>query len=122
MGNIQLFSFIGFEELLLFTKHLGIMLKSGVSISEAIEIIKDQTNNNSFKTILIDIEKEIKNGHSLFRALSKHPKVFNSFYLHLVKVGEESGNLEKNLIYLADSLKKIMIFKKKYKVPYFIQS
>lgn len=98
---------------LLFTKHLSVMLKSGIPISEAINSIKAQTKNLKFKQILEDVSQEVENGQSLERALSKHPQVFDALYLSLVSVGEKSGNLEKNLEYLALQLKKNYEFNKK---------
>jgi len=102
-----------FLEKFLFTKHLGVILKSGIPIAEAISIIKDQSTNNGFKMTVTKIEKDIINGTSLYQALKKFPRIFDSFYLHLVKIGEDSGNLDTNLNYLATALRKNYDFKKK---------
>jgi type II secretory pathway component PulF len=98
---------------MLFTKHLSLMLKSGIPLTEAIEAIKDQTKNPTFKVILGKIIKDIENGQSLEKALGKYPEVFDSLYLSLIEVGEKSGNLEENLDFLATQLKKIYDFNKK---------
>lgn len=98
---------------LLFTRHLGVMIKSGIPIMEAISIVEEQTTNRSFKKVLASIGKEISNGKQLNQAVAKHPRVFDPLYINLIKLGEESGNLEKNLEYLADQMKKNYEFSKK---------
>jgi type II secretory pathway component PulF len=89
------------------------MIESGIPIGEAIDIIQQQSRKQSLKLLLETILKDINNGQSLEKALSKHPKVFDPFYINIVRIGEESGNLEKNLKYLAEQLKKNYEFKKK---------
>ncbi len=115
MKNITLFSRVSFLDKLLFTKHLSVMIKSGITLSEAVEVLRTQTSNIAFKSVLVEIEKEINNGQTLKKALSKHPKIFDPLYLNLISIGEESGNLEKNLEFLAEELQKTYEFDKKVK-------
>lgn len=98
---------------MLFSKHLSVMLKSGIPLQEAVGQLKDQTNNPHFKKVLTQVSKDIENGQSLEKALGKHSQVFNSLYLSLVATGEKSGNLESNLEYLSTQLKKKYEFQKK---------
>lgn len=100
-------------DIVLFTKHLSIMIKSGVPILEAIGILTEQTKNHGMKKILLGVEADIKNGSSLLLALKKQPKTFSSFYTSMITIGEESGKLEEVLTYLAEHLKKQYDFKKK---------
>jgi type II secretory pathway component PulF len=111
--NISIFNRVSFVEKLLFTKHLAVMIESGIPIGEAIDIIRQQSKKPGLQKLLEDILADIDNGQSLEKALSKHPQVFDPFYINIVKIGEESGNLEKNLKYLAEQLKKNYEFKKK---------
>lgn len=112
-SNFNLFEKVGDIDVLLFTRHLSIMLKSGISLAEAISIIEGQTQNRLFKKIVHSIKKTVVSGRTLSKALTEFPRVFNSFYLSLIAIGEESGNLEKNLDYLALQIKKNQEFKKK---------
>lgn len=98
---------------LLFTKYLSEMLKSGIPVDEAISTAKDQSKNPYFKKILRQIEDSVRNGQSLHKSLARFPDAFSPLYTSLVKVGEESGNLEENLGYLATQIKKAYEFKKK---------
>lgn len=117
--NFNLFEKVGTMDVLLFSRHLSIMLKSGISIAEAIEIIEAQTQNQLFKRIVHSIKKTIVSGRTLSKALGEFPRVFDSFYLSLISIGEESGNLEKNLDYLALQIKKNLEFKKKVQAALF---
>lgn len=111
--EIQILSRIKFIDKLLFTKHLAMMVKSGITLSEAIDTIASQTPSQKFRKVLTAISDDIKNGNSFPLALKKHPKVFNQFYVTLTEVGEESGTLDENLKYLSDQLAKEYALKKK---------
>ncbi|MEK7739649.1 MAG: type II secretion system F family protein, partial [Pseudomonadota bacterium] len=63
--------------------------------------------------VLKSVLSDIDNGIPLYKALARNKSVFDAFYVSLVRVGEESGNLEKNLEYLAQQLKRSYDFKKK---------
>lgn len=111
--NKQFFSRISFLDKLFFSKHLAMMLKSGITIAEAIETIADQTKSNKFQEILIDVSKSIRNGQTLARALSVHSKIFDAFYISLIEVGEASGTLDRSLSYLATHLANEYALRKK---------
>ncbi len=104
---------IKFLDKLLFTKHLSMMIKSGITLSEALDAIASQTKGNKFRKVLNDISIDVKNGNSFPKALKKHPKVFSQFYIVLAEVGEESGTLSESLDYLAQQLAKDYALKKK---------
>lgn len=104
---------VSFLEKLLFTKHLSMMLKSGIPLAEAITILKEQSRQSKFKKILEEILKDINNGQSLEKALANHRDLFDSLYLSLIGIGEKSGNLEKNLEHLTTQLEKKYEFNKK---------
>lgn len=109
----QIFNKVSDLDILFFTKHLSVMLKSGIPLVESIATLKDQIKKNYFKEILENIQKDIENGQSLESALAKHKEVFSSLYISLIGMGEKSGNLENNLEYLSEQLKKNYDFNKK---------
>ena len=98
---------------MLFTKHLAVMLKSGMNIAEAIESLAVSTKSNKFNQILVQVAVDIRNGQSLAKALKKHPKVFSNFFVSLIEIGEESGTLDESLSYLAEHLAKQYALSKK---------
>ena len=83
-------------EILLFTKHLSVTLKSGLTIIEGIEIVLEQAQGK-MKKMVTKILKSVKEGETFYNALSDYPKYFSPFYINMIKTGEFSGNLEENL-------------------------
>lgn len=112
-SEVELFKQVSIVEKLLFTKHLAVMLKSGIPLSESVKVVRRQTKSTYFRKVLSWVEKDLRNGQLLHVALGKYPRIFDSIYLSLVKIGEESGNLEENLRFLADQQRKGYEFKKK---------
>jgi type IV pilus assembly protein PilC len=110
---MQLFSKITFLDKVLFTKHLAVMIKSGVSLSEALQNLTNQTKSSALKKILKGILLSVENGTNLSDALKKYPDVFDSFYINIIEVSEESSSLDENLEYLAKQMQKTYEFKRK---------
>ena len=104
---------VGLQERLLFTKHLATMMKAGISITEALETLVDQSKNAYFRKVLAQVLEDVKNGKNLADSFRKHPKVFDQFYVSLIEVGESSGTLGENLDFLAKQLGKDYSLRKK---------
>ncbi len=102
----SLFGSASLIERVLFTKHLQIMIKSGLSIARALSILEQQTANKKFKQIIKNVELGVEKGQTLATSLSKYPKEFPEVYVNMVKVGEASGRLEESLEQLAAQMKK----------------
>lgn len=81
------------KEKILFTKQLSVLLKSGVPLLQALELLIDQFEGR-MRSILINLKDGIKEGKSLADGLIRYPKVFPNIYVQLVKAGEASGKLE----------------------------
>lgn len=114
-GGIKLFQRVGFNDIVDFTRQIAMMLNAGLSVVEALAILKKQTYKESLLKLYEEIDKDIKAGKSLSFALQKHPKYFKSVYIALVKAGEASGKLSEILLRLADNLDKEREFKGKIK-------
>ncbi len=97
---------VTYIERVTFCRHLSIMLKAGLSIVEALNVIVEQTSNKKFKRVLNGVIKSVTNGKSLVDSLGDYPRVFSGLVLGMVKIGEASGTLEKNLDYAASELEK----------------
>ncbi|OGY46100.1 MAG: hypothetical protein A3A24_03720 [Candidatus Buchananbacteria bacterium RIFCSPLOWO2_01_FULL_46_12] len=103
----------------LFTKHLSTMLKSGITLNEALAVIADQTTSQKFKKIILNVLESVKTGQNLSRSLEKFPKVFDSLFINIIKVGEESGTLEGNLEYLSHEVSDQLELRRKVKAAAF---
>ena len=102
------------KDKILFTKQLAILLKSGIPILQAIELLTEQFEG-SLRNMLVSIKDDIKEGTSLADALSKYPKVFENLYIQLVRAGEATGKLETILERLTTFLERREAISKKIK-------
>ena len=107
------FSRTSFLDVLLFTKHLSVMIKSGITIAESIKSLQQQTKSGALRDVLEHVLRDVENGDTLAKALSKYPKTFSTFYVNLIAIGEESGVLQENLDFLSKQLGKEYALRKK---------
>lgn len=84
---------ISVKEKILFTRQLMVLLKSGVPLLQALELLVEQFEG-TLRIMLVNIKDEVKEGISLADALKKYPKIFDNIYVQLVRAGEASGKLE----------------------------
>ena len=88
-----------------FAKNLSVMLKSGLTISEALDISIDSASGK-LKNILREVARSVDTGRSFSESLKPYPRVFRPFFVSAVYAGEESGTLEENLEQIAIQLNK----------------
>lgn len=94
------------NDLVLFTRQLSSMLTSGLTLMQALNILKDQIQNPAMKEIVTGIIADVQEGKSLASALERYPKTFSSIYVSLIRAAESSGFLDKILLRLAENLEK----------------
>ncbi len=104
--------FVTTFEIMAMTKHLAIMLRSGLSISTALKTLTTQFSGKMRKT-LEEILENIEGGGSLADAMAAHPRIFNDYYVNIIRSGEASGNLTENLEQLATRYSKDVEIKRK---------
>ncbi|MBL8414151.1 MAG: type II secretion system F family protein [Propionivibrio sp.] len=93
--NITLFKQkISQIDLLLFSRQMHTLLKSGVPIMRALSSLQDAAINPEMKRVIGEVRESLEGGRELSQALSRHPRVFTPFYLSMVRVGEATGMLE----------------------------
>jgi len=100
----RIFSGVSLDEKIGFVENLSVMLKAGISISRALQILAKQTKNHKFQAIILDVYTQVQQGKGLSEAVAKYPDVFPNIVVSMVKVGEVSGNLDKSLEYLSIQL------------------
>lgn len=107
LGNIiQRFKKVSLIEKMMFTRHLAVMVKSGLPVNQSLRALVKQTKNPKFKKIINQIEEDVRQGEQLSVAMSKHHKVFGELYVNMVQVGETAGNLDIVLGNLAEQMRK----------------
>jgi len=84
---------VGSEEKMFFVQHLALMIRAGISLPKAIEMLAMQTKNRYWMSILDDVRRRLSEGNSLEKCLTKHQKVFGASFISMVGVGELKGDL-----------------------------
>jgi type IV pilus assembly protein PilC len=93
------------QDLINFTFQMQQLTKSGVSILDGLADLKDSLPDSRMKEVLMGLIDEIQGGKTFSRALQEFPDIFDSVYVTLVQVGEESGRLPDVLKDMAETLK-----------------
>ena len=89
-----------------FSARLSALLKAGISLTRALEILVLGTEKPIMKKFLLELKSGIEKGQPFHQILEEHKKDFSPFFIGLVKAGEESGNLDRILDELSVSLRK----------------
>ena len=103
------------SEKIIFTKNLSGMLRAGLSLSRAFQVLSKQTTNAYFKKIIQTLSETIDKGGTFSEGLTKFPKVFSPLFVAMVRAGEESGGLPKTLNEIGLNLEKSYALNKKIK-------
>lgn len=103
--NITLFrQKVSHIDLLLFSRQMHTLLKSGVPIIRALAGLQDAAINPEMKRVIGEVRESLEGGRELSQALARHPRVFSPFYLSMVRVGEATGLLEEIFLRLFEHL------------------
>ena len=102
-------------DITVFTRQLSTMMKAGLPLMQAFDIVAKGHTNASMTKLLMEIRSDIEQGTAMADAFAKHPKYFDNFYSNLVRAGEAGGVLENLLDKLATYKEKTQAIKKKVK-------
>ena len=92
------------EDVLLFSRQLSTLVKARISLEQCLDVMVNQTQNPEFQRVIKEIRADVVSGTPLSAAMGKHPKVFGSLFVGMVKAGEVSGKLPEILIRTAKYL------------------
>ena len=107
------------KDIALFTRQLSTMLRSGVPLLQAFDIVGKGHSNPSVTRLLMDIKTDVETGSSLSAAFRKYPLYFDDLYCNLIGAGEAGGILDSLLDRLASYKEKILAIKGKIKSALF---
>ena len=102
-------------DITVFTRQLSTMMKAGLPVMQAFDIVAKGHSNAAMTKLLMEVRNDIEQGTSMANAFRKHPKYFDNFYCNLVDAGEAGGVLENLLDKLATYMEKTQAIKKKIK-------
>ena len=107
------------KDITFFTRQLATMLRAGVPLLQAFEIVARGHKNPRFARLMMDIKSRVESGSSLSQAFREHPGQFDALYCNLVNAGETAGILDGILDRLATYKEKILAIKSKIKSALF---
>jgi MSHA biogenesis protein MshG len=81
-------------DLMLFSRQMHTLLKAGVPILRALAGLQESATNPTLRAVIADLRVSLDAGRDLSTAMRRHPAVFSGFYMSVVRVGEETGQLE----------------------------
>lgn len=109
----DVFITVSLREKILFARNLARMIKAGLSISRALEILVKQTENPRFRKIIQMLKEDVKKGTSFSDALAKHENAFPPVFIAMMRAGEESGGVVEALMVTSRHMEKSYTLKKK---------
>lgn len=107
------------KDITIFTRQLAVMMRAGVPLLQAFDIVGRGHGNPSVGKLLLDIKTDVETGSSLSQAFRKYPAYFDNLFCNLVGAGEAAGILDTLLDRLATYKEKILAIKSKIKSALF---
>lgn len=102
----SLFRPVSQREIVILSRQIATLFEAKVSVLTTFQLLAAESANSQLQQILVQAGDDIKGGLSISAALSRHPKVFSTFYVSMVKSGEESGKLAETFTFMADYLER----------------
>ena len=103
------------KDLQLFTRQLATLLASGIPILQSLDVLAKSARTGPLSYAIKEVVASVSKGKRFGESLAEHPKVFDKFYVNMVRAGEESGSLDKVLTRLAVYIEKAVKIKGKIK-------
>ena len=101
------------EHFVIYCRQFATLIRAGITIAEATNILRDQTESKPLKKVLGEVERDIRGGIPFSDAAEKHPKAFPSLFVNMVRAGEMTGNIDETLDRMATYFEKQHALKKK---------
>ena len=103
------------QALTVFSRQFATMINAGLAMVRCLDILSEQTEDKKLQATLDQVRKDVEGGQTLSAALARHPSVFSTLYISMVKAGEMGGVLDEVLERLAGFMEKDFSLKKKVK-------
>lgn len=103
-GNIEFFDRVKQKDVVILSRQIATLFEAGVSALKVFRLLSSEIDNVPLGKVLTEVADDLQGGASISTSLAKHPKVFTSFYVNMVRAGEESGKLNQTFNYLAEYL------------------
>jgi len=102
--DISFLSRVSNKDVVILSRQVATLFEAQVSALRVFRLLAEETPNATLQNALVSIADDLQAGTSISKALSKYPDIFSSFYINMVRTGEETGKLDQIFLYLADYL------------------
>ena len=103
-AELAFFKHVSNKEVVIVSRQIATLFEAQVSALRVFRLLASEVDNKYLAEIMTQIADDLQGGSPISKALARHPKVFTTFYVNMVKSGEESGKLSETFGYLADYL------------------
>lgn len=102
--ELDFFKHVSNKEIVFLSRQIATLFEAQVSALRVFRLLAAEVQNRHLADILTQVADDLQGGSPISKALGRHPKVFENFYVNMVRSGEESGKLSETFGYLADYL------------------
>jgi len=102
--DFSFFDKVSNKEVVILSRQIATLFEAQVSALRIFRLLAAEVDSKLLASVLSTIADDIQSGSPISKALARHPKVFTTFYINMVRAGEESGKLSETFLYLADYL------------------
>jgi len=104
LAFLSIFNRVSNKDIVILSRQIATLFQAQVSALRVFRLLSDQVENPILQKYLVNIADDLQGGTSISAAIAKYPDAFSSFYINMVRSGEESGKLDEIFNYLADYL------------------
>lgn len=102
--SMSFFGRIPNKDVVILSRQIATLFEAQVSALRVFRLLSVEVENKQLAAVLSAVGDDLQGGSPISKALARHPKVFTTFYVNMVRAGEESGKLSETFVYLADYL------------------
>ncbi|MEK9182220.1 MAG: type II secretion system F family protein [Patescibacteria group bacterium] len=102
--KFSFFNRISNKDIVILSRQMATMFEAQISALRVFQLIAGQVEKSALRNVLNEVASDLQGGSPISDALYKHPNIFSDFYVNMVRSGEESGQLDKTFLFLADYL------------------
>lgn len=94
------------KDVVIFSRQLATLFEARIPVAQSLKTLMSESEKDSMRRVIVEVLDDVAGGLSLSQSMAKHPLAFSSFYVNLVRSGEESGKLQEIFTYLADYMER----------------
>jgi len=102
--DLPFFGGISNKDIVILSRQIATLFEAQVSALRVFRLLASEVDNKQLSIVLSSVGDDLQGGSPISKAISRHPRVFSTFYVNMVRAGEESGKLSETFMYLADYL------------------